>query len=117
MIPSLHMLESLPHTTSDKIDRNALPDHDFDSSYQKLDITTGRLKEIHRLAAEIMRTTPIDPDANLLEIANSVDLVVLASRMEQQLGISFELEKFFTNPSLRTILEFEQITPKQSPGL
>ncbi|MFJ6808481.1 AMP-binding protein [Streptomyces anulatus] len=66
---------------------------------------TGLLKRAEALASQVLGVSPIEPHMNLLDLgATSVDLVRLATVVEEELGIVVDVPELLQFPSLAVLV-------------
>ncbi|HLP57231.1 MAG TPA: amino acid adenylation domain-containing protein [Candidatus Deferrimicrobium sp.] len=123
MMPSYYIkLDSLPHTASGKIDRNALPGLPLSllstgieinapaQEYSLNSVTGAEVEEsIIALWAQIqgIPKAGINIDTNLFESGgNSLNLIMLVSQIYQTYHIEVPMAKVFENPTLREIAKY-----------
>nr|CAD89774.1 MelC protein [Melittangium lichenicola] len=99
MVPGIFVhLERLPLSSNGKVDRKALPEPAAPVS-RSTALAPGQggelLVKVTHLVAEVLRRPEVDPQDNLRQLgASSVELIKLASLLEQHLGSRPKLAEF-----------------------
>lgn len=118
MIPSeIVLLDKLPLTANGKIDRTALPDpfasRRRDDAYQGEPPVGVAAQMAVSIAAEL-GVEKLDLDANLLEMgADSLDMVGIAKRVEEEFGFQPSLTEFFKEPTIRALADAHERAQKR----
>jgi amino acid adenylation domain-containing protein len=111
MVPHVfHILEQMPRTLNDKIDRVALLEYESNFDSNEEDYTAPRTKEeklISTIWQEILKKERIDIFSNFFEIGgHSIMAVNIMVKVEKQTGIRIPLSSLFEHS---TIEKFAQL--------
>jgi len=118
-LPSRYVpLDALPLTPNGKVDRNALPAPPTPPEHHGRPPRTGHApgRALTHLVEEVLGVAPVHPDANLLDLgANSMDLLRVANRVAQELGSEPDLDAFFREPCVATLVRLHAQSPSREP--
>lgn len=112
MVPTSWVrLERLPLSANGKVDRRALPQpaepgrgRDVVASPVPAGRASGIEARVAAIAANILRLDAVDPEESLLTYgANSIDLVRLGNRLEQELGSRPRIDELFRRQTVRAL--------------
>ena len=124
MIPAAVVnLDSLPTTTSGKVDRRALPEPEWGRSGQQGEFVAPRTPTEQQLAAiwsEVLSIERIGAEDDFFDLGgNSLLALRLASRVRQAMSIDLPLVTLFTAPTLSGLAEriVELQTTERRPDL
>ncbi|QRO01832.1 amino acid adenylation domain-containing protein [Archangium violaceum] len=118
MVPSVFVrLEALPQSANGKVDRKALPEPAVQAS-RTAGLTEGRggevLAKVTRLVAEVLKRPRVEPEDALLQLgATSVELIKLATLLEQAFGSRPRMAEFLT---LRSAAEIAAYYVERQPA-
>ncbi|GAA6621097.1 amino acid adenylation domain-containing protein [Scytonema sp. NUACC26] len=118
MLPTaFKILEQLPLTPNDKVDRQALAQLPTDSylSSEKTYVAPRTPEEemLARLWAEVLDIEQVGIHDNFFELGgNSLKAIVLLNRVQQQLGKTFQMVDLFNAPTIADFADF--LTAKSS---
>ncbi|MCK8500268.1 amino acid adenylation domain-containing protein [Myxococcus fulvus] len=101
MVPGVFMrLRALPQSANGKVDRKALPTPVEEPVHGALPLEArgGEVfTRITRLVAEVLKRPSVEPEASLLQLgATSVELIKLATMLEQAFGSRPRMSEFLT---------------------
>ncbi|WDE06110.1 non-ribosomal peptide synthetase [Thalassomonas viridans] len=115
MVPAIFIKqESWPLTVSGKINRNALPEPEFNASAEFKKAETPEQLALAEIWAELLAldAEEISISANFFELGgHSLLAMKLISRIEAEFNTSLSLQALFKSPTIATIAE--QLTPTQ----
>jgi amino acid adenylation domain-containing protein/non-ribosomal peptide synthase protein (TIGR01720 family) len=122
MIPAAFVpLDSLPTTTSGKVDRRALPEPDWSRSTLHGDFAAPRTATERRLAeiwSEVLSIDEVGVEDNFFELGgNSLLVIRLCARIEDAFGVAIHILDVFQNPTvaaLSSILEMLRLSGSRS---
>ncbi|MDQ4080540.1 MAG: amino acid adenylation domain-containing protein, partial [Gemmatimonadota bacterium] len=115
MVPSAWVpLDRLPLSANGKVDRRALPAPPEPRAGREVTQPTsprapaaGIVTTLGTLVAEILRLERVDPDESFFNYgANSIDLVRLGNRLEQQLGTRPRIDALFRLQTVNELAEW-----------
>jgi amino acid adenylation domain-containing protein len=129
MVPSsIQELPALPLTPTGKVDRGALPHLPPQPASPRpapaFPAVSPLARRIAALVTEALAGSGIDaagldPEANLLELgATSLEIIRLANRLEEDLGVRPPVQSFYGAPTLATLVSFyeEKERPASAPA-
>lgn len=104
MIPSrIVIADHLPLTTNGKVDRRALSELAPPTSLParpQAGESASLEEQIANCIARVLKLDTIGPETNLLELgANSIDIIRIATRLEEQFKVRPSFEEFYINPT------------------
>jgi len=105
MIPALFVpLDTLPMTTSGKLDRQALPAPDWDllaGQHEYLEPRTDQERQLAEIWADLLNVPRVGLSDNFFELGgNSLLAIRLTSRVKREFEINFPLTLLFAAPTL-----------------
>lgn len=105
MIPALFVpLDTLPMTTSGKLDRKALPAPDWDQlagQQEYLEPRTDQERQLAGIWAELLNVPRVGLSDNFFELGgNSLLAIRLTSRVKREFEVNFPLTLLFAAPTL-----------------
>lgn len=110
MLPSsIIMLDGLPLSANGKVDRDALPSPDAILPVADAGAapSTDVEKTIAQVVEVVLQLPALGLDSNFFDLgANSVHLVQIHRRLQEQLSRTFPLVDLFQNPSIRRLAQF-----------
>lgn len=110
MLPSsIILLDALPLSANGKVDRDALPSPDTVLPVADAGAapSTDVEKTIAEVVAAVLQLPALGLDSNFFDLgANSVHLVQIHRRLQEQLERTFPLVDLFQNPSIRRLAQF-----------
>ncbi|MFG1330933.1 amino acid adenylation domain-containing protein [Xanthobacter autotrophicus] len=110
MLPSsIILLDALPLSANGKVDRDALPSPD--AALPAADAGAAPSSDVEKTIAQVVEAVLQLPalglDSNFFDLgANSVHLVQIHRRLQEQLERTFPLVDLFQNPSIRRLAQF-----------
>lgn len=114
MVPTAWVrLEQLPLSANGKVDRRALPPPREPQALKDgarptpRGATTGLETTLTAIVADILRLDTVDPEESFLNYgANSIDLVRLGNRLEQELGTRPRIDALFRMQTVRELADW-----------
>lgn len=106
MVPSYYqVLERLPQTASNKLDRKALaalPMQEVVSEYSSL--ASEEVQRLHSLWCSLFNVSSLAITENFFELGgHSLLLIQLQNRINNEFGVKVSLEELFSNPSIESM--------------
>ncbi|MFM8278012.1 MAG: non-ribosomal peptide synthetase, partial [Cyanobium sp.] len=114
MVPAAFVqLQSLPLTTTGKLDRKALPAPSFAGDFaQRIAPATPTERQLHALWAEVLGHSDFGVDDNFFLVGgHSLSATQLVAAIDTRLGLAMPVAALFRHPSIR-----EQATELQARG-
>lgn len=110
MTPSaFYFVDSLPLTANGKVDRKSLAESNCArqaSSPIKTACDSEAETRIAQIVASVLDLERVEPDQNLLELgADSLHLVTIASRLEQEMGFRPKITDLYYQPTIAEIIK------------
>ena len=106
MVPSqLIIIDSIPLTANDKIDRKRLPSPNWESMVEKKDPVTKLQKDMAAIWKETLNLETIGLNDNFFEIGgDSLKAMRIISRVKQDLSLMVSVRTLFDYPQLETFV-------------
>lgn len=122
MIPSIFtILEEMPLTLNNKIDRKSLPEPDRSrhGSAHKLVLPQGKMEsQLARKWADVLQLDQVGVDETFFDLGgNSLLSIQLIAELEKDLGVNIPVVKFYQHPTVRLLSQYlEQNLQQESPA-
>jgi amino acid adenylation domain-containing protein len=129
MVPSAFVvLDALPLTSRDKVDRNALPappapgsSEGGDGAASRASLRSGTEERIAGVWREVLRIEAVGGEDNFFDLGgHSLAMVAIHERLQSELGRDFPLVEMFENPTIRSLAlaldRFQAGSPAPEPA-
>jgi amino acid adenylation domain-containing protein len=121
LVPSAFvMLDSLPRTTSGKLDRRALPAPSrAESAIEPPGPSGDRIeRKLRELFREVLEVDRVDPSDSLFELGgHSMTAFRLATRIREAFGVRLAVSRLFTDPTPAALAEVIRELEREGSGL
>ncbi len=120
MVPAFFArLETLPLTSSGKIDKTALPEPDAAGEYAYAPPANRVEEHLVRLWAEVLELEPgkIGADRGFFALGgHSLIAAVMLEKVREELGVTIPLTRIFQVPTIRGLAQYIEQHTGQAPG-